>query len=226
MQPSHCSYTTSNFYPEPSNSNSSADWLSANIVPIFKKDRRNLACNYRPRSLTSTCCKVMEHIIFHFIMEHLNRNNIINKHQHGFRPAHSCQSQLLLLTEDILKAMDSKKQVDLVLLDFCKAFDKVPHKRLLSKLKNYGIQGNIGKWIERWLTEQSQRVVIENHASSKVSVKSGVPQGTVLGPLMFLLYINDIDTNISSTIRLFADDCIVYRTINSMDDQHRLQKDL
>ena len=102
----------------------------------------------------------------------------------------------------------------------------MPHKRLLYKLKRYGIQGDLVKWIEQWLTNRSQRVVLENHASTEVPVKSGVPQGTVLGPLMFLLYINDIDTNISSTIRLFADDCIIYKIINSMDDSRCLQRDL
>ena len=96
----------------------------------------------------------MEHAIFNFIMDHLNRNNIISSHQHGFRPAHSCQSQLILLTEDILKAMDAHKQVDLILLDFCKAFDKVPHQRLLAKLKYYGIQGNLLSWITEWLTKR------------------------------------------------------------------------
>jgi len=131
-----------------------------------------------------------------------------------------------LLTEDILKALDRKKQIDLVLLDFCKAFDKVPHKRLLNKLKRYGIQGDIVKWIEQWLTKQCQRVVLDNHASNTLPVKSGVPQGTVLGPLMFLLYINDISKNISSTIRLFADDCIIYKVIDTEHDSRYLQGDL
>ena len=106
--------------------------------------------------------------------------------------------------------MDKKKQVDLIFLDFCKAFDKVPHRRLLNKLKHYGITGNLVKWIEQWLTERNQQVTLENHVSSKLPVKSGVPQGTILGPLMFLMYINDIDENISSTVRLFADDCVMY----------------
>jgi len=113
-------------------------------------------------------------------MDHLNKNDIINKNQHGFILAHSCQTQLPLLTEDILKAMDGKKQVDLVLLDFCKAFNEVLHKRLLNKLKRYGIQGDILNWIEQWLTKQSQRVILDNHTSSTLPVKSGVPQGTVL----------------------------------------------
>ena len=159
-------------------------------------------------------------------MEHLNNNNIINKHQHGFRPSHSCQSQLLLLADDILKAMDEKKQVDLIFLDFCKAFDKVPHRRLLNKLKHYGITGNLVKWIEQWLTKRNQQVTLENHVSSKLPVKSGVPQGTVLGPLVFLLYIDDFDENISSTVWLFADDCIMYRIIDSLEDSLCLQRDL
>jgi len=109
------------------------------------------------------------------------------------------------------------KYIDLVFLDFCKAFDKVPHRRFLNKLKYYGIIGDLVKWIEQWL-KISQQVTLENHVSSKLPAKSGVLQGTVLVPLMFLLYINDIDENISSTIRLFADDCIIYRTTNSVED--------
>ena len=122
--------------------------------------------------------------------------------------------------------MDEKKQVDLTFLDFCKAFDKVPHRRLLNKLKHYGITGNLVKWIEQWLTKRNQQVTLENHVSNKLPVKSGVPQGTVLGPLMFLLYINDIDENISSTVWLFADDCVMYRIIDSLEDSLCLQRDL
>ena len=151
---------------------------------------------------------------------------VISSHQHGFRPAHSCQSQLILLTEDNLKAMEAHKQVDLILLDFCKAFDKVPHQRLLAKLKYYGIQGNLLSWITEWLTKRQQRVVLDNKASDYLPVKSGIPQGTVLGPLMFLLYINDIDQNLSSTIRLFADDCIMYRTVTTREEASSLQYDL
>ena len=122
--------------------------------------------------------------------------------------------------------MDEKKQVDLIFLDFCKAFDKVPHRRLLNKLKHYGITGNLVKWIEQWLTKRNQQVTLENHVSNKLPVKSGVPQGTVLGPLMFLLYINDIDENIFSTVRLFADDCVMYRIIDSLEDSLCLQRGL
>ena len=122
--------------------------------------------------------------------------------------------------------MDNKKQVDVVFQDFCKAFDNVPHRQLLNKLKYYGITGDLVKWIEQWLTKRSQQVTLENHASSKLPVKSCVLQGTVLGPLMFLLYINDIDENILSTIRLFTDDCVIYRIIDSVEDSLCLQTGL
>ena len=117
------------------------------------------------------------------------------------------------------------KYIDLVFLDFCKAFDKVPHRRFLNKLKYYGIIGDLVKWIEQWL-KISQQVTLENHVSSKLPAKSGVLQGTVLVPLMFLLYINDIDENILSTIWLFADDCVIYRINDSVEDSLCLQRDL
>ena len=130
------------------------------------------------------------------------------------------------MIEELAKSMDDRKQVDVLFLDFAKAFDTVPHQRLLLKLQSYGISGRTHHWISQWLTKRAQRVIINGIESDYVRVISGVPQGTVLGPLMFLLYINDISENISSTIRLFADDCIVYRPIINSDDTNMLQKDL
>jgi len=132
----------------------------------------------------------------------------------------------MFLVDDILKAMDSHYPVDLVLLDFSKAFDTVAHNKLLMKLANYGIQSNIHKWISTWLTSRTQRVQVEDCTSSIKKVLSGVLQGTVLGPLMSLLYINDIDTNITSSICLYADDCVLYRVIKSPQDRALLQQDL
>jgi len=103
------------------------DWLTANVIPIYKKGNKSIPTNYRPISLTAACCKVMEHIIFHSIMDHLNAHNIINPNQHGFRPGFSCNTQLILLVDDILRAMNSQYQVDLVLLDFSKAFDTIAY---------------------------------------------------------------------------------------------------
>ena len=168
----------------------------------------------------------MEHIIYHSIMSHLNQNNILIEYQHGFRANHSCVTQLITLTEDISFALDHQKQIDIILLDFSKAFDTVPHQRLLTKLRFYGINGNSYNCIQTWFTHRSQCVVLDSESSSPVPVLSGVPQGTVLGPLMFLLYINDITKDINSPLRLFADDCLLYRVINSAEGANMLQEDL
>ena len=201
------------------------DWLAAIVCPIHKKGSRTEPSNYRPISLTSVCSKVMEHIINHTIIEHLNSNNILINNQHDFRSQHSCVTQLIDLVEDLSFAMDHQRQVDVILLDFSKAFDNVPHQRLLKKLKYYGKSNNIYSWIETWLTRRSQCVVLNGISSHPVPVQSGVPQGTVLGPLMVLLYINDISKNIHSQLRLFADDCLLYRVINTEQDTLQLQQD-
>ena len=122
--------------------------------------------------------------------------------------------------------MDQQKQVDLILLDFSKAFDTVSHQHLLTKLAHYGVQDDAHRCIRSWLTLHTQRVVVDGEASDFVRVKTGVPQGTVLGPLMFLLYINNISENLTSHIRLFPDNCIMYRPIISTEASLHLQKDL
>ena len=182
--------------------------------------RSNILGNYRPISLTSIPCKVMEHIIFYhmYIMNHFDTLNILNPLQHGFRPNHSCQSQLISFVEDIQFSMNNHKQVDLLFLDFSKAFDTVPHMQLLNKLSFYGIQGPILQWICSWLTQQKQQVVVDGESSSATIIKSG--------PLMFLVYINDINESFSSSIRLFADDCVVYSTISTPRHAEQLQDDL
>ena len=205
-----------------------SDWLMSHISPIFKKGNRSLPSNYRPIALTSICCKLLEHIISSHIMSHLDRYNILNDSQHGFRKRRGCDTQLLLTTSDLAYSMDKKKQVDAVLLDFSKAFDRVPHTRLLYKLRHYGITGKLHSWIETFLTSRKQRVMLEGALSSSVDVTSGVPQGTVLGPLCFLVYINDMPDCVSpgTKSRLFADDGFVSREINSQNDKITFQKDL
>ena len=202
------------------------DWTMAVITALFKKGDKSLPVNYRPVSLTSVTCKLMEHILFRLIMQHLNKYNILVDYQYGFRQKRSCESQLVTTIEDIAKHLDNKEQVDMLILDFSKAFDVVPHIRLLRKLEHYGINGKILEWIKAWLTQRQQCVAVEGETSGNAQVKSGVPQGTVLGPLMFLLYINDIGNEIKSKLRLFADDSLLYLAIDCKDDCSRLQKDL
>lgn len=202
------------------------DWLEANIFPIFKKGRKDIASNYRPVSLTSIVSKVFEHIIYSNISKHLESNNILTPKQHGFRPGFSCETQLVSAIHDWAQALDNSTETDVVIFDFSKAFDVVPHQRLLCKLNHLGIDRQLIKWISAFLTNRKQRVLINGTASTWEPVLSGVPQGTVLGPLLFLIYINDITSNIQSDIRLFADDCVLYRQINNSTDREILQKDI
>ena len=205
-----------------------SEWKKADVVPIYKKGAKNKAENYRPVSLTSVTCKLLEHIITSNMMRYLERNNILTDLQHGFRRKRSCETQLITTVQDLAKTMDDKGQTDLILLDFSKAFDKVPHVRLMHKLHQYGIRGSTHKWIKDFLSNRSQEVVLEGKRSLSAPVNSGVPQGSVLGPSLFLIYINDLPSYLSqgSTARLFADDCVLYRTINNTEDAKKLQIDL
>ena len=202
------------------------DWKNANIVPIFKKGDKRDPSNYRPISLTSCTSKLLEHVIYHHIMTHLDTHNALTDLQHGFRKARSCETQLITTVHDLASNLDKNIQTDLQILDFSKAFDTVPHRRLSSKLHFYGIRGPLLSWIESFLSNRTQTVVLNGYCSSSTRVLSGVPQGTVLGPLLFLLYINDLPQQVSSQIRLFADDCILYRQIRSARDCSLLQNDL
>ena len=143
-----------------------------------------------------------------------------------YRAGHSCEAQLFIVTDDFAKALNNRQQVDIGILDLSKAFDRVPHARLLRKLHFYGIRGQLLTWLQSFLNERLQQVLVDGCCSSPCKVSSGVPQGSVLGPVLFLLYINDIAEGICSHIKLFADDCLIYRTIQSSSDQHILQQDL
>ena len=202
------------------------DWRKANVVPAYKKGKKILAVNYRPISLTCICCKLFEHVMVSHIMGHLERHNALYKFQHGFRSRLSCESQLTEFYHDLVSNTYDGNQTDVLVMDFSKAFDKVGHQRLLEKVTRYGITGPTKRWVAQFLSGRTQTVVLDGHRSDTVPVTSGVPQGSVLGPCLFLLYINDMAEKLNCTVRLFADDTIAYLAIGGPNDAAALQCDL
>ena len=202
------------------------DWRLASISAIFKKGSRSDPLNYRPVSLTSVVSKLLESLIRDEIMEHLEKNNILTSAQHGFRNNRSCLTNMLQYLESLTNSYDSGNPVDVQYLDCEKAFDRVPHQRLLLKLESLGIRGTLLNWIRNFLTGRQHRVCLRGSSSSWLPVHSGVPQGTVLGPILFVLYINDLVENLESGVSLFADDAKLYREVKDHSDVEALQRDL
>ncbi|KAG6460286.1 hypothetical protein O3G_MSEX011890 [Manduca sexta] len=200
-------------------------WKSANVVPIYKKQDKSNIRNYRPVSILSLFSKVFERIVCPVITNYFK--NIISNYQHGFTTRKSTVSNLLTYTTDIIECMDAKTQVDSIYTDFSSAFDKVNHKLLLSKLKCYGIHGSLLHWLGSYLENRSQCVTALGYRSFSFTATSGVPQGSHLGPILFLVFINDIAHSIKySNYSIFADDLKLYRHIRSQSDVTLLQSDL
>ena len=193
------------------------DWRHANVTPIFKKGDKSKPENYRPISLTCIASKVLEHIVTSHIMKFMERNNILFPQQHGFRSKLSCETQLVELVCDISKELDAGQEVDACLLDFSKAFDKVNHAKLLSKMRKIGLCNQVVDWTAAFLRDRTQTVTLRGTSSNPCPVTSGVPQGSVIGPALFLIYINDLPNRVKSKVRLFADDTIIYTTANNSD---------
>ena len=202
------------------------DWKVANVVPIFKKGNKDDPGNYRPVSLTSIPCKVIESILRDQLMTHLQAGNLLADAQHGFRPGRSCATQLLLAVEEWSALVERGEPVDILYLDLAKAFNTVPPRKLLQKVKAHGIDGKILRWIEAFLIGRQQRVIVGDKLSGWTPVPSGVPQGSVLAPLLFILYINDLPSILNCGIKIFADDSKLYRSVCHQGDALALQKDL
>ena len=201
-----------------------AEWKSANIVPVHKKGDKDLISNYRPISLTCLTSKIMEHIIQEELL--IKTRHLINPEQYGFLLGKSCTTNLITITDDIATSLHNDKCVDIIYFDFAKAFDTVNHDLLLNKLKHtYNIEARLLKFLTNYLENRQQRVLLENIFSESLPVNSGVPQGSILGPLLFVLFINDITVGINSDtyICLFADDTKIWRSMNSYDDCNILQ---
>ena len=197
------------------------------ITPIHKGKSRSVAANYRPVALTSHLIKIFEKVIRKNVVQYMDKHKLFNESNHGFRQSLSCLSQLLAHYDDILNLLEQGLNVDVVYLDFAKAFDKVDFNIVLQKIRNLGIGGNLYSWIESFLTNRSQTVVVEGSSSTPVQVKSGVPQGSVLGPLIFLILMADIDMEVyHSLLKSFADDTRVTKGVSGVNDASKLQSDL
>ena len=195
------------------------EWKEANIIPLLKKGSRNKSVNYRPVSLISVICKLLESIIRDHMTDFRIKHKLINPSQHGFLKAKSCLTNLLCFLEEITKWVDDGSPVNVIYLDFQKAFDKVPHQRIIPKLKSHGMGNSIINWVEQWLTDRRQRVVVDGEVSSWKSVLSGVPQGSVLGPILFLVYINDLEEGVTGKILKFADDTKLFRKVKEIREK-------
>ncbi|CAI2736936.1 unnamed protein product, partial [Dicrocoelium dendriticum] len=196
------------------------------VKPIYKGGSRHDPANYRPIYLTSIVCKFMERILKQAVTLHLGGQNVISYAQHGFRKAHSCTSNLLVAKETWARTLDSGKNLDVVFVDFSKAFDKVPHEGLLFKLQGIGISGSLLSWISDFLNDRSMQVTVNDTFSAPVLMTSGVPQGSVLGPALFTIFINDLPSILQTDCLIYADDLKLWMEVSSLEDADRLQTTL
>jgi hypothetical protein len=203
-------------------------WKLANVVPIYKGKGSKLdVTNYRPISLTNVFCKLMESLIRKKVVDFLDTNNLISESQSGFRSCRSTLSQLLLSKSLLVDAINDRACIDGVYTDLSKAFDSISHKKLILKLRAYGIHPNVCAWTENFLSNRKQRVIINDHMSTWLPCNSGVPQGSVLSSLLFIIYFNDLPDIIQhSKVFLYADDAKILRRIDCRMDCLLFQQDL
>jgi len=201
-------------------------WKDAQISAMHKKGSRSDPANYRSISLTPIAVKVLEGIVRDSLVDHLSANNLLTKNQHGFTKGRSTTTNLLAALDDWTRCHDAGGTTHVIYLDFQKAFSSVPHHRLISKLESYGVEGPILRWVQAFLSNRRQRVSVNGSASPWSDVISGVPEGSVLGPVLFSIFMNDMPEEVQSKILLFADDAKLYYRIRHLADCHQLQHDL
>ena len=202
-----------------------SDWKIDTVVPIYKGHDQSAVQNHRSISLTSVVCKQLEHIIAGYLRQVWDENDWLYKVTMGLE-RDTRDSQVITVCQDIADSLDKGVSTDAIITDSSKAFNLVPHDLLLTKLAASGVDSRVVVWVREFLVGHTQRVRVGGQLSKEVKVISGVLQGSVLGPLLFLAYINDIWRNIDLSIRLFIDNCIIYRKITNKNDAEKMQKDL
>ena len=199
-----------NTFPDP--------WKLANVMPLYKKNDKTQINNYRPISLLSCVSKIMERVVFKYTFNFLKGNGLLSRFQSGFIPGDSTTCQLVQVYHLLCEALDNKKDVRVIFCDISKAFDRVWHDGLLCKLQRIGICDDLLKWYRSYLMRRKQKVVLGNTKSRIGEINAGVPLGSVLGPLLFLIFINDITENTNCNIRLFADDTTLFVDFDNEPD--------